>query len=75
MQVSMQYKHKLQVKCKPMFERIFEVGRSKISYQLGKLKEAGCMKGGGYEERLRASLSVRDELRARMEGELAKPGV
>ena len=33
------------------------------------------MKGGGYEERLRAFLSVRDEIRARMEGELAKPGV
>jgi hypothetical protein len=33
------------------------------------------MKGGGYEERLRAFRTVRDEIRARMEGELAKPGV
>jgi hypothetical protein len=33
------------------------------------------MKSDGYEERLRAFLTVRDEIRARMEGELAKPGV
>jgi hypothetical protein len=33
------------------------------------------MKGGGNEERLRAFLTVWDEIRARMEGELAKPGV
>jgi arsenate reductase len=30
---------------------------------------------GGYEERLRAFRNVRDEIRARIEGELAKPGV
>jgi hypothetical protein len=30
------------------------------------------MKSGGYEERLRAFLTVWDEI---MEGELAKPGV
>ena len=71
MQVSMQYRRILQVKCKLMFERYFDVGRSKISYHLGKLKEAGLV----HEERLRAFLSVRDEIRARMEGELAKPGV
>jgi arsenate reductase (thioredoxin) len=30
---------------------------------------------GGYKERLRAFREVRDEIRARIEGELAKPGV
>jgi len=30
------------------------------------------MKGGGYEERLRAFRNVRDEIQARIEGELAK---
>jgi arsenate reductase (thioredoxin) len=30
---------------------------------------------GGYEERLRAFREVRDEIRARIEGELAKPVV
>jgi arsenate reductase len=30
---------------------------------------------GGHEERLRASRNVRDQIRARIEGELAKPGV
>jgi hypothetical protein len=33
------------------------------------------MKGGGYEVRLWAFLTMWDEIRARMEGELAKPGV
>jgi arsenate reductase (thioredoxin) len=30
---------------------------------------------GGYQERLRAFLNVRDEIRARIEGELAKTGL
>jgi arsenate reductase len=30
---------------------------------------------GGYEERLRAFRNVRDEIQARIEGELARPGV
>jgi hypothetical protein len=58
-----------------MYERYFDVGRSKISYNLGKRKEGGCKKNGGYEECLRVLRTVRDEIRARMEGLLAKPGM
>jgi ArsR family transcriptional regulator len=47
MQVSLQYKRILQVMWKSMFERYFDVGRSKNSYHLGKLKEAGLV----HEER------------------------
>ena len=37
--------------------------------------EANVENAEFYEERLRAFRNVRDEIRARIEGELAKPGV
>jgi DNA-binding transcriptional ArsR family regulator len=40
-----------------MFERNFEVGRSKISYQLGKLKEAGLVHEGRWLRRAPAGVS------------------
>jgi DNA-binding transcriptional ArsR family regulator len=104
--------------CVCEFERYFDAGQSKVSHQLGKLKEAGlvheerrgkwsfytldresemldrylresldlvitvcddaneaCPVFPGVRERLRAFRNVRAEIRARIEGELAKSGV